>query len=97
MLDAAVIRGEDIVAIEVREYKAGGFPYFQIEHLAQVGSQMKLDRFQKFVLLVAVISEVDRQLDEAVRATLQNLADNAGCEVQIRMYRLRPLRAQYSM
>jgi hypothetical protein len=55
-LDVAVVRDEDILAIEIYEYKGGGFPYFQIEHLIQVGSRMKFDRSQKFALYVVVVS-----------------------------------------
>src|SRR5262245_45411412 len=56
---AAVVRGEDLVAIEIYEFKGGGVPYFQVEHLGQVGSQARFDHFNKFILYVAVVSDVN--------------------------------------
>lgn len=96
-LHAAVVRGEDLVAIEIRENKGNQVPYFQIEHLIELGNTLKFPRFHKFVLYVAVVSEVDPALDEPVRERLEQIASTALCEVHIRMYRLNTLRAKYSL
>jgi hypothetical protein len=94
---AAVVRGEDLVAIEVRDYKGGCFPYFQIEYLVNLGSKARFDRFRKFVLYVVVVSDGPPELDEAVDARLMELARDASCEVVIRMHRLNTLRAKYGL
>jgi hypothetical protein len=94
---AAVVRGEDLIAIEIHEYKGGGFAYFQIEHLIQLATTLKIERFQRVVLYVVVISAVDQKLDDAVSARLHEIARNATCEVKIRMLRINPLRAKYSL
>ncbi len=60
-------------------------------------SKTKLDRFQKLVLYVAVASAADQRLDEEVEAQLKKIRDTASCEMQIRMYRINPLRAKYSI
>jgi hypothetical protein len=95
---AAVVRGETLVAIEIQEYKGGGFPYFQIDHLAKVGSEWKFDRFHGFMLYVAVISDLAQtELDDQVKAGLEEVARKAPCKVEIRMYRLNPLRAKHGL
>lgn len=96
-LDAAVVRGEDLVAIEIREYAGGSFPYFQIDHLVQLGATARFDRFLKFVLYVVVVSNARPELDEPIEAKLKELASSAACEVQIRWYRLNRLRAKYHL
>jgi hypothetical protein len=95
--NAAVVRKEELVGIELHEYKGGGFPYFQVEHLAEVVSQTRFDRFQKCVLYVAVVSAVDESLDAEVQAELEKRKAAAPCELQIRMYRINPLRTKYSL
>jgi len=96
-LHAAVVRGEDLVAIEIRENKGNQVPYFQIEHLIELGSTLEFPRFHKFVLYVAVVSAVSPELDEPVREKLEQIARTAPCEVHIRMYRLNTLRVKYDL
>lgn len=96
-LHAAVVRGEDFVAIEIREYNGRGLPYFQIEHLIELGTTLTFHRFHKFVLYVAVVSNAPPELDRLVRARLEHLASTAPCEVHVRMYRLNTLRAKYDL
>jgi hypothetical protein len=96
-LHAAVVRDEDVVGIEVYEYKGGGFPYSHVQHIAEVGSSMKFDRFDKFILYVAVVSDVDKKLDTAVEVELNKLATVAPCKMVVRMYRLKELRTKYSL
>jgi hypothetical protein len=95
--NAGVVREEELIGIEIREYKGGAFPYFQIEHLAEIVSQTKFHRFHKCTLYVAVISEADEALDAQVQAELGKRKAVARCEIQIRMYRLNPLRTKYSL
>lgn len=96
-LHAAVVRGEDLVAIEIREHHGRGIPYFQIEYLIQLGSTLKFHRFHKFVLYIVVVSDASLEQDESVKVRLENLASTAPCEVHIRMYRLNTLRAKYGL
>jgi hypothetical protein len=96
-LHGAVVRGEELVAVDIHEYMGGGFPYFQIEYLIGMGSTLKFDRFKGFVLYVAVVSNVDESLDEAVRQRLEQIAEGASCEVRVRMYRLNKLRAKHNL
>jgi|GEM_PF-6383090 len=96
-LHAAVVRGEDLVAIEIRENKGNQVPYFQIEYLIELGSKLKFPRFQKFVLYLAVVSDVSPELDEPVRIRLEKIAQDAPFEVYIRIYRLNALRAKYNL
>ncbi len=96
-LHAAVVRGEDLVAIEIRENKGYGVPYFQIEYLIELSTKLKFHRFHKFVLFVAVISDAAPEQDEPVRQRLEQMASTAACETHIRMYRLNTLRAKYNL
>lgn len=96
-LDAAVVRGDDLVAIEIRECNDHAVPYFQIEHLIELGSTLTFNRFRKFVLYVAVVSSASRDLDELVKTRLEHMARGASCEVYVRMYRLNTLRAKYDL
>ena len=96
-LHAAVIRGEDLVAIEIHENKGNGIRFFMIDHLIQLGSQLKLERFHKFVLYIVVVSTADLQSDDHVRAELQKRAKEASYEVCVRMWRLNDLRFKYKL
>jgi hypothetical protein len=95
-LPAAVVHGEDLVWIELHEYRGGGFPHDPIKGWVQNAIQMKLNRFRKFVLYVFVVSSSDPpQLDEEVERHLYEFAKTAPCEVHIRVERLHKLRAAY--
>lgn len=96
-LHAAVVRGEDLVAIEIRENRGYEIPYFQIEYLIELGTTRAFERFQKFVLYVAVVSSASPEQDIVVKEKLERMAESAGCEMHIRMYRLNTLRAKYGL
>jgi hypothetical protein len=96
-LHAAVVRGEDLIAIQIIEYKGGGFPYVAPRQLINLGPKLHFPRFNKFVLYVAVVSDAAEELDEPIRAGLNKLASEARCEVYIRMYRLKALLAKYNL
>ncbi|MBN8581377.1 MAG: hypothetical protein J0L96_11955 [Anaerolineae bacterium] len=96
-LHAAVVRREDLVAIDIHEFKGQGLPYFQIEYLVELGAKLKFERFQKFVLYIAVISDALPELDYSVQQRLEQIAEKAPFEVYIRMYRLNVLRAKYNL
>jgi hypothetical protein len=96
-LHAAVVRGEDLIAIEIREYHGGGFPFGAEQYLIEVGPQLKFPRFRKFVVYVAVVSDATAEQDAYVREGLTKMAGNAPCEVYIRMYRLKELLAKHDL
>ncbi len=96
-LHAAVVRGEDLIAIEIREYHGEGFPVFQIEYLIELGTTLKFERFGRFVLYIAVVSDASNEADATIRERLETLARGAACEIQVRMYRLNSLRAKHSL
>jgi hypothetical protein len=96
-LQAAVLHGEDLIAIDIHEHHGRGLAYFQIEHLIELGNTLKFHRFNKFILYVVVVSDASPELDEPVKERLESLARAASCEVHIRMYRLNTLRAKYSL
>ena len=96
-LHAAVVRGEDLVAIEIRENKGNGIPYFQIEHLIELGSTLKFNRFRNFVLYIAIVSDVSPELDIPVREKLEKIAAATPVEVNFQIYRLNTLRAKYTL
>lgn len=96
-LDAAVVRGEDLIAIDIREHHGKGFPVFQIEYLLEICTTMKLQRFQNWVLYVVVVSDGSQEADVAVESQLRQLADASALEVHVRMYRLNELRAKYGV
>lgn len=96
-LHGAVVRGEDLVAIDIRESEGRGFAYFPIEYLTELGRKLVFERFQRFILYVVVVSTASEANDIEVRTRLDEIADRAGFEVQIRIYRLNALRAKYGM
>ncbi|MDR3639163.1 MAG: hypothetical protein P4L84_35485 [Isosphaeraceae bacterium] len=96
-LDAAVVRGEDLIAIQLYECRSGGIPLFQIEGLLDIAKEAKLDEFQKFVLFVAVVSNADQKVDEDVLAELRKLKTSAPIEFDFRWYRRSELRRKYRM
>lgn len=96
-LHAAVVRGEDLIGIEIHEHDGRGLAYFRIEHLITLVSKLKFERFRKIVLYIAVVSDAAPELDEPVMARLKELGRAAPFEVFIRMYRLNVLRAKYEL
>ena len=93
----AVVRNEDLIGIDTFEYQGGGFPFFQVQHLIEICSTFRFDRFHKATLYVAVVSNAAPDLDRPIEAKLTELAEKADCEVLIRMYRLNQLRAKHAL
>ena len=93
----AVVRGEDLVVIEMFELRGNELPYFQIEHVAGLCSTKTFDRFKKTMFYVAVISDQPTEHDEIVRGRLDALKTSSRCEFHVRMYRLNSLRAKYNI
>ena len=96
-LHAAVVRGEDLIGIDIHEHHGSGLAYFQIEHLIALVARLKFERFRRFVLYIAVVSDGPPELDEPVKARLKELAGAASFKVYVRMYRLNALRAKYGL
>lgn len=96
-LHAAVVRNEDLIAIEIWETKGHEIPYFQIEHLIELGNKLEFNRFQKFVLYIAVVSIASQEIDTTIQEKLERIAYTSSCEIHIRMYRLNALRAKYNL
>lgn len=96
-LDAAVVRGEDLVAIRVDEVRGGGLAYFQLEYLIDTTPRLTFPGFKKVVWYFAVVSDATEEQDEQIKARLNALASAAPFEVYIRMYRLRGLLATYNL
>jgi len=97
-LHAAVVRGEDLVAIEIHEIDdEHGVAYYQIEYLIELGSSLKFERFQSFVLYIVVVSTASPDVDAKVNERIEKLVKSANCEVHFRFYRLNSLRAKYTL
>ncbi len=94
-LQGAVVRGEDLIGIEIRENHGRGIPYFQIEHLLQLCAKLSFPRFQRIIIYIAVVSDAPPELDQEVRTKLETLVAESAVEVHVRMYRLNTLRAAY--
>lgn len=95
--DGAVVRGEDLVAIDVRENHGTGIAYFQIEYLIELCHTLTFDRFQRCVLFAVVVSDGPVESDPEVERRLKILADGTPVEVHVRMFRLNELRARFGM
>jgi hypothetical protein len=96
-LDGGVARGEDLIVISAHRDRGNGIAVFQIEHIIDLLAQQPLAHFRKAELYIAVVSSNDDVEDIELRSRLQALADNAGFEVVIRVFRLRELRARYAL
>lgn len=96
-LDGAVVRGEDLIAVEVREVIGSGIAYFQIEALLELCAAVKFDRFPRCALYVVVISNAPTEVDADVAARLRQLTDASTVETHIRLYRLNTLRAKFGI
>jgi len=96
-LDAAVVRGEDLVAIAIYEDHGHGIAYFQVEYLLELCSSIKFDRFQECVLYVVVVSDGPVEADAIIKSRLSALLEKSTVETHLRSYRLNSLRAQYSL
>ena len=86
--DAAVVCGEDVVGVLLYENKGNAIPYFQVKAFIERANTTKFERFQKFILYVAIVSALDQSLDGPMRARLTEIAKTANFDVQIRMYHL---------
>jgi hypothetical protein len=79
-LRGAVVRGEDLIAIDIREHHGNGIPYFQIEHLLDLCAKLQFPRFRKCVLYLVVVSDGTPELDGAVETRLHALLTASGLE-----------------
>ena len=96
-VQGAVVRDEDLVAIEIYELQRNGLPYFQVEAMVEWCSTLKFERFKKAVLYIAVVSDQAKEIDDEVKARLEQIKSSSPCEFHIRMYRLNTLRAKYKL
>lgn len=96
-LDAAVVRGEDLVAIDIREHHGKGIPYFQVEYLLELCGKLKFQRFQKCVVYIVVVSDGPVAADTDVESRLRQLIEDSSIEAYIRIFRLNMLRAKYGI
>jgi hypothetical protein len=96
-LQGAVIRGEDLIAIDIRENHGKGIAYFQIEYLLDLCAKLSFQRFQRCVVYLAVVSDGPEASDDAIRMRLEGLAATTSVETHIRVYRLNVLRAKYGV
>jgi hypothetical protein len=95
--DGAVVRGEDLIAIDIRENHGQGVAYFQIEYMIELCRTLKFDRFQNCVFFLVVVSDGPTDADTGVEQRVRALADRAGIETYVRMFRLNELRARFNM
>lgn len=95
--DAAVVRGEELVVIDIRENHGNGVAYFQIEYAVELYQQLTFPRFQGCVAYFVVVSDASTESDEIVEGRLRELTAASRVETCIRMYRLNSLRAQYGL
>ena len=96
-LDAAVVRGEQLVAIDIREHHGKGIAYFQVEYLLELCGKLIFPRFQGCVVYLVVVSDGPVEADADIEARLRQIAEACAVEVHIRMYRLNTLRAKYGL
>jgi hypothetical protein len=96
-LDAAVVRGEDLVAIDIREHHGKGIAYFQVEYLLELYGKLTFPRFQGCVGYFVVVSDGPVEADPELEARLRQLLAASSVETHIRMYRLNVLRAKYGL
>ena len=95
--DAAVVRGEDLIAIELGRFHGNGYPFFQIEHLVELCQKAKFHRFAKCALYVVVVSDGSQEAAYGLELRLRELGAASLIEMHIRMYRLNPLRAKFGI
>ena len=93
-LDAAVVRGEDLIAIELREK---GFAYFQIDYLLELCETVKFHRFRSCVLYLVLVSNEPPESDAEVERRLRELTAKSKVETHIRLFRLNTLRAKFGL
>lgn len=96
-LQGAVVRGEDLVAVDIRENHGRGIPYFQIEHLLNLCATLHFSRFRGCVVYIAVVSDGPPEADPVIRERLEEIIKSSALECYIRMYRLNALRARYGL
>lgn len=96
-LDGAVARGERLLAIEVKYFRGGNFPVFQIEHLLRLMGSLKFERFSKTSVLLAVVSDAPEEEDTALEERLRKVFAESPVQVQLRMFRLNALKAKYGV
>jgi len=87
----------DLVGIDIRECHGAGIEYFQVEHLLGLCRRPRFPRFQKLVVYLAVVSDGPIDDDAQVRDKLNQLLKAAGIEGRVRAFRLRNLRAKWSL
>jgi hypothetical protein len=92
--DGAVVRGEDLVAIDIRRNR---FAIFQVEHVLTLLGSVKFDRFANCLYYVVVVLDEPRSTDIELLGQLHGLATQSTVEMHIREYRLNTMRAKHGI
>jgi hypothetical protein len=96
-LDGAVVRGEDLIAVDIRENHGRGIAYFQVEYLLELCTKLKFPRFQKCAVYLVVISDGPKVSDLEVEDQLNPSVTRFPVETHIRMLRLNEQRAKFGI
>lgn len=93
----AVVRGDDLIGIEIERVHKKGIRYFQVEHLLDTLSKTKFRRFYKCVVHFVLISEQAPEVDKEAVAKVKEIIKNSPVEAYVRSLRLNTLRAKYNL
>lgn len=96
-LSGAVVRGEELIAIDIHENHGDGIAYFQIKYLLEECLKLTFDRFQKCTAHLVVVSDGPEDRDAPVEAKLKKMLAEFSIDGQVRMFRLNKLRAEFSL
>src|ERR1700730_7907143 len=86
--DGAVARGDELIAIEIKPFRGGGFAIHQIEHLLELVSKKIFRRFRRVSLILAIVSEASLTADRELEKELHAVIARYSVPASLRFFRL---------
>jgi hypothetical protein len=96
-LDGAVVRGDELLAIEIKHFQGRGLAIFQIEHLLELLTKLPFKRFRRASLLLAIVSDAGDEADREIEQKLRSVISRFGVPVRIRFFRLAELKDRFGL
>lgn len=96
-LDGAVVRGKELLAIEVKHFQGRGLAIFQIEHLLDLLTKLRFKRFSRVSLLLAIVSDALPESDREIEQKLRTAISKFEIPTQLRFFRLQELKDRFGL
>jgi len=96
-LDGAAAKGEELIAIEIKVVRDSSIALYNIESLLGLLETLKLERFKKSSLVLAIVSDATEEQDAELKKKLAPIIEKSKIPITLRFFRLNLLKARYGL